>query len=181
MTDEVRLDPPVESELIYDGTILRLRVSHYRRPSGMLVRREVIDHVGAVVIVAVEDNHVLMVRQPREAVETYLLELPAGKLDSADEPPLDAAQRELAEEVGRAAGAWTYVGGYFTSPAVLTEVMHFYVATELTVIDTPPSRDDDEEIEIVPVPLSQLPELIAESRDAKTLIGLMHLARTLTP
>lgn len=178
MADEVRLDPPTDSELIYDGSIVRLRVSHYTRPSGVVVRREVIDHVGAVVIVPIEDDHVLMVRQPREAVETYLLELPAGKIDAADEAPIDAAKRELAEEVGRAAASWAYLGGYFTAPAVLTEVMHCYVARQLTVIDAPP-QDDDEEIEVVPVPLTQIPSLLAEVRDAKTLIGLLHLARTL--
>jgi 8-oxo-dGTP pyrophosphatase MutT (NUDIX family) len=179
MTDEVRLDPPVASEVIYDGSIVRLRVSHYRRPSGVVVRREVIDHVGAVVIVPVEGDHVLMVRQPREAVETYLLELPAGKLDSADEVPLEAAKRELAEEVGRAAGSWEYVGGFYTAPAVLTEVMHCFVATQLTVIEAPPPPDHDEEIEVVSVPLSEIPSLLGEIRDAKTLMGLMHLARTL--
>jgi 8-oxo-dGTP pyrophosphatase MutT (NUDIX family) len=178
MADEVRLDGPIDSEAIYDGTILHLRVSHYRRPSGMVVRREVIDHVGAVVIVPVEDDHVLMVRQPREAVETYLLELPAGKLDAADEPPLEAAKRELAEEVGRAADSWTYLGGYFTAPAILTEVMHCFVARDLRVIDAPPA-DDDEEIEVVPVPLSQIPSLLPEIRDAKTVMGLLHLARAL--
>ncbi len=179
MTDELRLDPPVESELIYDGSVLRLRVSHYRRPSGMVVRREVIDQLGAVMIVPVERDHVLMVRQPREAVETYLLELPAGKLDSADEVPVEAAKRELAEEVGRAAGSWEYLGGFYAAPAVLTEVMHCYLATDLTIIDAPPLPDEDEEIEVVAVPLSEIPALLGEIRDAKTLIGLMHLARTL--
>ena len=95
------LDGPVATERIYDGEIVRLRVSQYRRASGLVVRREVLDHFGAVVMVPIEDDHLLMVRQPREAVQELMLELPAGKLDAPGEDPQAAAIRELAEEVGR--------------------------------------------------------------------------------
>jgi ADP-ribose pyrophosphatase len=79
------------SEPIYTGEVVDLSVVHYRRPNGLVVRREVIAHPGAVVMVPVEGDHVLMVRQPREAVGEYLLELPAGKLDVPGEPPLECA------------------------------------------------------------------------------------------
>ncbi len=95
------LGPPIRTESIYEGTIVNLRVSDYRRPDGAVVRREVMDHPGAVVMVPVEGDHVLLVRQPREAIERYTLELPAGKLDHPGEEPLDCARRELAEEVGK--------------------------------------------------------------------------------
>jgi 8-oxo-dGTP pyrophosphatase MutT (NUDIX family) len=171
------LPGPVASEQIYDGQIVRLRVSQYRRASGQVVRREVLDHYGAVVMVPIEHDHLLMVRQPREAVEELMLELPAGKLDAPGEDPQAAAVRELAEEVGREAGQWSYLGGFYTAPAMLTEFIHLFIAADLRPSDVPPIPE--EEIEIVPVPLSQLPTLITRVRDAKTLVGLLHTARAL--
>lgn len=172
---EGALGGPIESEQVFDGKIVRLRLSRYRRPSGLVVRREVLDHDGAVVMIPVEDEHVLMVRQPREAVERYMLELPAGKLDVAGEDPLDCARRELAEEVGRAADTWRSLGGFFTAPALLTEYIHCFMATDLRHVDHDPI--EDEEIEVVPWPLADLDALIARVEDAKTLIGLLRLAR----
>jgi 8-oxo-dGTP pyrophosphatase MutT (NUDIX family) len=171
------LDGPVSSEPIFDGEIVRLRISEYVRPSGLRVRREVLDHHGAVVIVPIEEDHLLLVRQPREAVGEIMLELPAGKLDRPGEDPHEAAVRELAEEVGREAGLWTYLGGFYTAPAMLTEFIHLYLASELTASPVPPIPD--EEIEVVRVPLSHLPTVIARVRDAKTMIGLLHTARAL--
>jgi 8-oxo-dGTP pyrophosphatase MutT (NUDIX family) len=174
---ERRLDPPVSSRRIYEGRIVNLRESEYRRPSGVVVRREVMDHNGAVVMVPVEGDRVFMIRQPREAVERYLLELPAGKLDFAGEDPLEAARRELAEEIGRAAGTWRDLGGFFTAPALLTEYIHCFMATDLTEVDHP--GIEEEEIEVVPWPLDDLDALIAQIEDAKTLVGLLRLAREL--
>jgi 8-oxo-dGTP pyrophosphatase MutT (NUDIX family) len=174
---ERRLDPPVSSRRIYEGRIVNLRESEYRRPSGVVVQREVMDHNGAVVMVPVEGDRVLMIRQPREAVERYLLELPAGKLDFAGEDPLEAARRELAEEIGRAAGTWRDLGGFFTAPALLTEYIHCFMATDLTEVDHP--GIEEEEIEVVPWPLDDLDALIAQIEDAKTLVGLLRLAREL--
>jgi len=164
----------VESrEPVYEGEVVDLSVVHYRRPSGLVVRREVIAHPGAVVMVPVEGDHVLMVRQPREAVGEYLLELPAGKLDVAGEPPLECARRELAEEVGRAAGTWEDLGGFYTAPAILEEYIHCFLATDLHAIDHEPIPE--EEIEVVPWPLADLDRLITTVQDAKSLIGLLRL------
>ncbi len=171
------LPGPVTSQRIFNGEIVRLRVSEYRRESGLVVRREVLDHYGAVVMVPIEDDRLLMVRQPREAVEEVMLELPAGKLDHPDEDPQGAAVRELAEEVGRAADQWSYLGGFYTAPAMLTEFIHLFIAADLRPSDVLPIAE--EEIEIVPVPLSELPTLITRVRDAKTLVGLLHTARAL--
>jgi ADP-ribose pyrophosphatase len=163
------------SESIYTGEVVDLSVVHYRRPNGLVVRREVIAHPGAVVMVPVEGDHVLMVRQPREAVGEYLLELPAGKLDVPGEPPLECAKRELAEEVGRAAGHWESLGGFYTAPAILEEYIHCFIATDLTAIDHEPIPE--EEITVVPWPLDDLDALIDTVHDAKSLIGLMRLRR----
>lgn len=172
---ERRLDPPVSTRRIYAGRIVSLRESEYRRPSGVVVKREVMDHDGAVVMVPVDDAHVYMVRQPREAVERYMLELPAGKLDVAGEDPLEAAKRELAEEIGREAATWRDLGGFFTAPALITEYIHCFMATDLTEVDHP--GIEEEEIEVVPWPLGDLGALIGQVEDAKTLIGLLRLAR----
>jgi ADP-ribose pyrophosphatase len=171
------LPGPISSEQVFDGQIVRLRISEYQRPSGTVVRREVLDHLGAVVMVPIEDDHILMVRQPRDAVEEIMLELPAGKLDFPGEEPRAAAVRELAEEVGREAGQWTYLGGFYTAPAMLTEFIHLFVVSDLRPSDVTPIPE--EEIEIVRVPLSQLAAVISRVRDAKTLIGLLHTARAL--
>lgn len=174
---EALLPGPDSSERVFDGEIVRLRISEYTRPSGVTVRREVLDHHGAVVIVPLEDDHVLMVRQPREAVEEVMLELPAGKLDHPGEDPAEAARRELAEEVGRHADRWTYLGGFYTAPAMITEFIHLYVAAGLRPADVAPIPE--EEIEVVRVPLAQLPTLVERVRDAKTMIGLLRLGRAL--
>lgn len=171
------LPGPASSEQIFAGQIVRLRLSRYRRPSGVEVTREVLDHHGAVVMVPIEDDHILMVRQPREAVEEVMLELPAGKLDFAGEDPLEAAKRELAEEVGRDAAEWSYLGGFYTAPALITEFIHLYVATGLTPSDVEPLAE--EEIEVVRVPLATLPTVVERVRDAKTMIGLLRVARAL--
>ena len=177
-----RLDPPIDSERIYEGMIVRLRRSRYRRADGSVVVREVIDHPGASVIVPVSDDRVLMVRQPREAVEERLLELPAGKLDRPDEDPLDCARRELAEEVGHEAASWRSLGGFYVSPAILTEFIHCFLATdlrELAPAERPQRPAEDEQIEVVAWPLADLDALIDQVRDAKSLIGLLRLAREL--
>ena len=99
----------------------------------------------------------------------------AGKLDVPGEPPIECAKRELAEEVGRAAGTWERLGGFYTAPAILEEYIHCFLATDLTAIDHEPIPD--EEITVVPWPLADLDALIAQVHDAKSLVGLMRLAR----
>jgi ADP-ribose pyrophosphatase len=177
LTQPLGLGPPIATTPIYEGAIVDLRRSDYRRPDGTVVSREVIDHPGAVVIVPVEDDHLLMVRQPREAVEEYTLELPAGKLDRGEDP-LECARRELAEEVGRAASSWRDLGGFYTAPAILTEFIHCFLATGLTPASGA-AADEDEAIEVVEWPLAELGLAIDEVRDAKTLIGLLRLEREL--
>jgi len=176
---DMGLGPPVRTEVIHEGMIVNLRRSDYRRPDGTIVTREVMDHPGAVVMVPVDGDHVLMVRQPREAVQEYTLELPAGKLDHPGEAPLDCARRELAEEVGCTAASWRELGGFYTAPAILTEFIHCFMATDLSPVKEAVEADEDEEIEIVSWPLADLGTLIDKVHDAKSLIGLMRLEREL--
>jgi 8-oxo-dGTP pyrophosphatase MutT (NUDIX family) len=169
----------LDSETVWEGRIAAVRRERWREEDGKEVEREVVGHPGAVGVVAYDDDLVWLVRQPREAVgEPRLLEIPAGKLDEAGETPLQAARRELAEEIGRAAEEWREVLRFFTSPGFTDEQVILYAATGLR--DAPEAEPDPgERIEVVPWPLDRLDEAIAECRDSKSLIGLMWLLQEL--
>jgi 8-oxo-dGTP pyrophosphatase MutT (NUDIX family) len=165
-------------ETVYHGRLVDVRIERFRHADGEEVSREVVRHRGAVGIVAHDGEHVWLVRQPREAIgEPTLLEIPAGRLDVDGEQPLQAAQRELAEEIGRGAGSWEPIVAYYTSAGFTDEQVHLFAATELHPAHA--DSGEEERIEIVPWPLYELQSAIAECRDAKTLIGLLWLARRL--
>ena len=165
-------------ETVYHGRIVDVRVERFRHADGGEVTREIVRHRGAVAIVAYDAEHVWLVRQPREAVdEPALLEIPAGRLDKDGEQPLQAAQRELAEEIGRGARSWEPIVVYYTSAGFTDERVHLFCASDL--YEQHADSGEDERIEIVPWPLADLQSAIDECRDAKTLIALLWLARRL--
>ena len=165
----------IGSETIWSGHIGTVRVERYRHANGDEVTRENVAHPGAVAIVAHDDTHVWLVRQPREITgEAALLEVPAGKLDVDGEDPRAAAVRELAEEIGKAASDWEHLKGVYTSPGFTDERIEIFLATGLRDVPRPPV-DEDERIEIVPWPLDRLDDAIAACDDAKSLIGLLLL------
>jgi ADP-ribose pyrophosphatase len=127
-------------------------------------------------IVAHDSDVVWLVRQPREAVgEERLLEIPAGRLDVAGEAPEAAARRELAEEIGRGAHRWEPIVTYYSSVGFSDERVHLFDATDL--FEHSAVSEENERIEVVPWPLGGLDAALEECRDAKTLIGLLWLAR----
>ncbi len=139
------------------------------------VEREVIEHPGAVVVVATEaEGRIVLVRQPRQAVRRELLELPAGTLDAGEEP-LAAAQRELAEETGFHGGEWSAGPQFFSAPGFCTELMHVFFAQ--AVEPGAQALEADEEVEVVLVPARDVPELLGDVQDAKTLVGLLLYLR----
>ena len=165
-------------ETVYSGRIVDMRIERFRYADGAEVSREIVRHRGAVAIVADDGEHVWLVRQPREAVgEIDLLEIPAGRLDVDGEEPLAAAQRELAEEIGRGARSWEPIVVYYTGAGFTDERVHLFHASDLYPAHA--DSGEDERIEIVPWPLAELGRAIDECRDAKTLIGLQWLARRL--
>jgi 8-oxo-dGTP pyrophosphatase MutT (NUDIX family) len=166
----------IGSETVWEGKMLRVGIERFRHADGEEVSREKVWHPGAVGVVALDDDTVWLTRQPREAIGAAAsLEIPAGKLDVEGESPLETAKRELGEEIGKAAARWEEIMVFFTSPGFSDERVWLYLATELS--DDPDSHPDEgERIEIVPWPLDRLDEAIAESEDAKTLIGLLWLA-----
>jgi 8-oxo-dGTP pyrophosphatase MutT (NUDIX family) len=165
----------VGSETIWSGHIGTVRVERYRHADGEVVTRENVAHPGAVAIVPCDETHVWLIRQPREICgETALLEIPAGKLDQPGEDLRAAAERELAEEIGKAAAHWEHLKAIYTSPGFTDERIDIFLATDLSDVPHPPV-EEDERIEIVPWPLDRLDDAIAECEDAKSLIGLLLL------
>lgn len=166
----------IDRQYIYRGKILNLRVDKVRVPDGSETIREVVEHPGAVVIIPITSkNEVLMVRQYRHAVGRDMLELPAGTLEK-NELPEKAAPRELKEETGYLARRWEMLDRFFSSPGILTEEMHVYLATDLEEGKIEPMEDED--LTLVPIPLSEALEKVesGEIVDAKSIIGLL-LAR----
>jgi ADP-ribose pyrophosphatase len=162
----------------WQGQITSVSLERYRFQDGTVVTREKTWHPGAVGIVALDDEHVWLTRQPREVVGAVAsLEIPAGKLDVPGEPPLETAKRELAEEIGKQAGKWEEIFAFYTSPGFSNERVWLFRATDLS--DAPPEAahtEEDERIDIVPWPLSGLDAAIAECDDSKSLVALLWLA-----
>ena len=164
----------VDSRMVWEGRIGRVRIDTVRYDDGELAEREVVEHPGAAAVVAHDGETLYMVRQPREPVdEQSLLELPAGKLDEEGESPLDTAQRELAEEIGKGARTWQHLTSFYTSPGFTDEECHVFIATNL--YDERAEVEENERIDIVEVPLSDLDHVIRDCRDSKTLVGLLWL------
>jgi 8-oxo-dGTP pyrophosphatase MutT (NUDIX family) len=165
----------VGSELKWEGSIVRVGIERFRYSDGDEVSREKVWHPGAVGILAWDETHVWLTRQPREAIGARAsLEIPAGKLDVDGESPLQAARRELGEEIGKRAASWEELKVFYTSPGFSNERVWLYRATGLE--DEPDAEPDEgERIEIVPWALERLDDAIDECEDSKSLIALLWL------
>ena len=165
-------------ETKYEGKIFSVVEETFRHEDGEDATREIVRHQRAVGVVAHDGEQVYLVRQPREAIGVPdLLEIPAGKLDVEGEEALDAAKRELGEEIGKAAEHWELLHSVYTSAGFTDEQCVVYLATGLSDADA--EIDEHERIDIETRPLSELDVVIDEVRDAKTLIGLLELRRRL--
>ena len=169
----------IDSETVFEGRIFDVVRERFRHADGEVAERENVVHGGAVGIVVHDDEHLWLVRQPREAIRRDdVLEIPAGRLDVEGESAEDAARRELAEELGLAADTWRHLTTYFSSAGFTNEELHLYVATGLREVDKP-ATEEDERIELVKWPLADLDGAIDACVDAKSLIGLLLLRRGL--
>jgi 8-oxo-dGTP pyrophosphatase MutT (NUDIX family) len=174
MSAEDRRFERIGGRTVFEGRIVTVAIDRFRFADGDEVEREIIRHKGAAGIVVHDDTHLYLVRQPREALDDPdFLEIPAGRLDKEGESPLEAAKRELAEEIGKAAQQWEDVMSYVSSAGMSDEVVHVFYATGLS--DRDADADENERIEIVRWPLDDLDGAIAATRDAKSLIGLLWL------
>jgi ADP-ribose pyrophosphatase len=163
----------LRSQRVYEGKVVSLWVDEIALPGGRRATREVVEHPGAVVVIALDENgRVALVRQYRHAVKKYLLEFPAGGLEPG-EAPLATAQRELREEVGLEAAKWTALGSFFSSPGFANEMLHAFLAEDLRPGFAPP--DEDEDIAVVRYNLCELFEHPTLLEDAKSLAALLLL------
>ena len=166
----------LSSELIFDGRVVRLFVDTVALPNGGSSIREYVRHIGAVAVLPLtEEGEVICVKQYRYAHGTVLTEIPAGKLDSADEDHREAALRELREETGAVPASLTYLGLFRSTPAILNEKIDLYLAEGLIFGDTDP--DEDEFLSVERIPLSTLVERVmnGEITDGKTQVAILKV------
>ena len=167
----------IGSRNVYDGNIVHLRVDTVQLPNGHESQREIVSHRGAVCVVPVRtDGAVLMVRQFRLAAGRVLLEIPAGTLE-ADEDPAACAARELEEETGFKPGRLGKLFHAFLSPGYSTEVVHAYVATELTPGTVHLDAGENVRTEAIPLDEIETRILSGEIEDAKTIAALLMVQR----
>ena len=164
----------ISREEIFEGNVMHVVRDVIELPNGKRATREVCLHNGAVAILPLlPDGRVVMERQYRYPHGRVVLEIPAGKLDSPDEIPLEAAKRELREETGAVAGMITYLGKIIPSSAILSEVIHLYLAEELTFGER--DLDEDEFLDVEYISLAELKQMVmsGEIADAKTQIAVL--------
>src|SRR5262245_28190364 len=165
-----------DSKHIFTGRVIEVNVERVPLPNGTIAELEIVKHPGGAAIVAIDErNCMCLLRQFRYVAGGWIWELPGGKIDNR-EPPLDTARRELEEEAGMRAGAWRPLGDYLTSPGVFTEVVHLFLATELTPL--PQRTEEHEVLEVHWLPFSDVLQMArsGELRDGKSLIGVYRAA-----
>ena len=164
---------------VFQGRIIQLNVETVQLPNGTTADLEIVHHPGGAAVVAVDvQQRVCLLHQFRHAAGGWLWELPAGKID-AREPPLSTAQRELLEEAGTSAQHWHSLGDYVSSPGVFTEVVHLFLARDLSTQAAQP--EEHEVFEIHWKPLSEALQMAHRGvlRDGKTLVGIFRAAALL--
>jgi ADP-ribose pyrophosphatase len=167
------------SQQIFSGKVVKLAVHEIRLPDGSHAVRELIEHQGAVAVVALDSQqNVILVRQFRIGANRDLYEIPAGLLE-AGETAEACAVRELREEIGYEPGRLEPLGGFYPAAGYTSEYIHLFLAQDMTY--APLAHDEDETIEIVRMPFTEALRLIEQGEivDSKTIIGLFKVARRL--
>ncbi len=162
----------------WTGRRIGIRIDEVERSDGHRTTREIVEHPGAVAVLAWDGERLAMVRQWRHATGRVLLEIPAGTLEP-NELPAETARRELAEEAGLAATGWVEGPRFYTAPGFCTELMHLFLATELH--EAHGDGDEDEQLEPSWLSLPDALAAIDDGRimDAKSIAGIGWLARRL--
>lgn len=163
----------VDSRQLYNDHRVKMRVDTIQLGDRPTLERGVIEQSNSVVVVPMtDDGNVLLVRQWRHAVQSSLLEAPAGHINPGEEPH-EAAARELQEEAGHSAGNLSPLPGFWAAPSISTEYMHGFLATGLTTSSLP--QDDDEDVELARTAVSDIPDLIRNGTitDSKSIAALL--------
>lgn len=158
----------------YRGRIIHLRRDMAELPDGSVADREVVEHPGGVCVAALTDrDELLFVRQFRYPYGEVVLELPAGKRDKGGEDPLECGKRELLEETGATAGHYRYLGPLYPTPGYCDEIIHLYLATDLSFGESCP--DEDEFLEVERIPLTTAVDMVLNNQipDAKTQVAVL--------
>lgn len=163
----------ISGETVFDGKIMHVRRDIVQLSDGSETFREVVDHSGGVCVLALDEmGRVPVVRQFRYPHERVLCEIPAGKLESGEDPA-QAAKRELLEETGATAAKWDSLGEIYPTPAYCGEIIRMYLARELTFGEAQP--DEGEFLQVERIDFEELVErvLSGEIRDAKTVAAVL--------
>lgn len=164
---------------VFTGRVITVNVEHVRLPNGDVARYEIVHHPGGAAVVAVDAAaQICLLRQFRPAARGWVWELPAGRLEPAEEPE-HTARRELAEEAGREARRWESLGSILSSPGVFAETIHLFLARELSTVPLKHERHEVIEIHWIGLAEAVRMALNAELRDAKTVVALLRAAARL--
>ena len=173
----------LKSETVYEGRVITLRRDTVAMPGGGDSVREVVHHPGAVAVLALdEDGNVVLLRQYRHPVGRHLWELPAGLRDEDGEPPLETAKRELAEEVQLAAARWSLLLSVNNSPGFSDELVHVFLAEELSPVDRPDGfvvEHEEADMTIDRVPLADAVQRVFDGdiRNSSAVAGILAAAQ----
>ncbi len=163
----------VKSEKIFEGKIINLRVDTVELQNQKYAKREIVEHKGASAIIALnENNELILVKQYRKAVEEFLYELPAGKINVAEEPK-ECALRELKEETGYEAKDVTKIYEIYSTPGFSNEKIYLFKAEGLTYTST--NFDEDEDIDVIAINKEKAKKMLETGQitDGKTLVGIL--------
>ena len=180
--DRQLIETPISDETVFRGALIDVSHMQVRLPNGHTALREIVHHKGAAAIVPVDDEeYVYLVRQHRVVNDMLTWEIPAGKLDTADEDPLHCAVRELREETGLKAEHMEKLSYIVTTPGFCTEKIGLYLATGLSQHEDHP--DEDEFLRVARIPLKEAVQRVmsGEFQDAKTALGLLMAWQKLHP
>lgn len=167
----------ISTKTIFEGKIIKVRVDDVLLPNGETSKREIVEHPGAVAVLAVTDqNKIVLVEQYRKALEKSIIEIPAGKIEK-NEDPMITAKRELEEETGYEAKEMNFLMSYYTSPGFADEIIYLYEAKGFRKLDNPEAGDEDEFVDVLEVSIEEALQLIKEQRihDAKTIQAIYYL------
>lgn len=165
----------IRRETIFSGRVVKLYVDEVRLPNGKTSTREIIDHPGAVAVIAITDeDKIVLVEQFRKPLEKTLVEIPAGKLEPGEDPEA-CAKRELEEETGYTCENLKQIASFYTSPGFANELMYLYLAEDLTRTKEL-QLDEDEFVEVVEVSFQEAQQLIKDQKihDAKTMYAIQY-------
>lgn len=161
----------LRTEPVFRGKVISLQVDHVRLPNGESATREIVKHPGAVAVLALHEDRMIVVEQYRKPIERSLVEIPAGKLEK-DEDPRQAAIRELEEETGCRCSSLRIICSFYTSPGFSNEIIHLYLAEGLSKGEANP--DEDEFLECTSLSFEEAQQYMRDGRirDAKTITAI---------